>query len=114
MDIGDYYALASGRAPLPDGRWVKLTVVDLGGLHVESGLLGVCDPYVNLDEPLVIPVPSGHYPVRVTYADLSEDQDGSHWREAYISLVLAESESASLEPSPSLDGAPDPGRFWGV
>ena len=114
MEIGDHYALAAGRAPLPDGRSVQLTVVDLGELHVESGLLGVCDPYVNLDAPLVIPVPSGHYPVRVTYADLSEAQDGSLWREAYLSVVLSESEAASLEPAPSLDGPPDPGRFWGI
>ena len=114
MEIGDYFALASVRAPLPDGRWVQLTVVDLGELHVESGLIGACDPYVNLDAPLVIPVPSGHYPIRVTYADLSEAQDGSLWREAYLSVVLSESEAASLEPAPSLDGAPDPGRYRGI
>jgi len=114
VDVGDYYALASGRAPLPDGRWVQLTVVDLGELHVGSGLLGACDPYVNLDAPVVVPVPPGHYPVRVTMVDLSEAQDGSLVRPAYLSVVLAESEAASLEPAPNTDGPPDPGRFWGI
>ena len=114
MEIGDHYALASGQAPLPDGRWVRLTVVDLGELRVESGLLGACDPYVNLDDPVVIPVPSGQYPVRVTMADLSEDRDGSFVRPANLSVVLSELEAASLEPAPSLDGPPDAGRFWGI
>ena len=114
MEIGVYYALASSRAPLPDGRSVQLTIVDLGELHVESGLLGACDPYVNLDAPVVVPVPSGHYPVRATMADLSEAQDGSLVRPAYLSLVLSESEGASIEPASTSDGPPDPGRYWGI
>ncbi|WP_243073800.1 DUF4241 domain-containing protein [Microbacterium sp. SS28] len=114
MEIGDYYALCSGRAPLPDGRWVQLTVVDLGELYVESGLLGACDPYVNLDAPTLIPVPSGHYPVRATMVDLSETQDRSLVRPGYLSVVLSESEAASVEAAPNRDGPPGPGRYWGI
>lgn len=113
MEIRDYYALGSGQAPY-DGRFVELTVVDLGELHVESGLLGACDPYVNLNTPVVVPIPQGQYPVRATMADLSEAQDGSLWRTAYLSVVLSEAQAATVGPAPNLDGPPAPGKFWGI
>lgn len=45
----------------------------------------------------MIDVPPGEYPVRVTVADVSDEQDGSHLREAYLSLVLADGAPASVE-----------------
>jgi hypothetical protein len=114
MEFADHYALSSGLAPVPDGRSVQLTVIDLGELRIESGLLGACDPFVNLDAPLVIPVVPGSYPVRVTIADVSEGQDGSHLREAYLSVVLSEADSVAVEPAPSIEGAPEAGQSWGV
>lgn len=114
VDISDHYALTTADAPLPDGRSARLTVVDLGELHVASGRLGACDPFVNLDAPVVTPITPGRYPVRVTIADVSEAQDGSHLREAYLSVVLSEADSVSIEPAPSQNGTPLPDQFWGV
>lgn len=99
---------------MPDGRAVQLKVVELGDLHVESGQLGACDPFVNLDEPVVVSIVPGSYPVRVTIADVSEAQDGSHLREAYLSVVLSDAEAAAVEAAPSRDGVPEPGFYWGV
>src|SRR5690606_13765337 len=35
-------------------------------------------------------VPPGSYPAFVTVADVSEERDGSHLREAYLSLVVSD------------------------
>jgi hypothetical protein len=113
-DLDDFYALRLGAAPLPDGRQVKITVVDLGVLRVPSGRLGASDPFVNLDEPLVIPVPPGDYPVRVTVADVSPEQDGSHLREAYLSVVLSEQAAVILVPARGVNGPPSEGRVFSV
>jgi hypothetical protein len=114
MDIADFYALQTGSAPLGTGAPAKLTVRDLGNLRVPSGRVGACDPFVNLSYPLVVQVPHGDYPVRVTVADVSEEQDGSHLREAYLSLVLSEAESVTVEAAPDTDGPPPPGHYFTV
>ena len=56
----------------------------------------------------------GDFPVRVTVADVSEEQDGSHLREAYLSLVLSEADSVTVEAAPGPDGPPPPGQYFTV
>ena len=114
MDIRDHHALSTGIAPLPDGRRVQLSVIGLGELSVESGRLGACDPFAYLYDPVVLPVPPGRYPVLVTVADVSEAQDGSHQREAYLSLVFSDAASTAVEAAPNESGVPEDGEFWGV
>lgn len=114
MDIRELHALSAGLAPLPDGRRVQLSVTGLGELSVESGRLGACDPFAYLYDPVALPVTAGRYPVRVTVADVSEAQDGSHLREAYLSVVLSDAESTAVEAAPNEAGVPDDGAYWGV
>lgn len=107
MDITDFWALHDGPVPSPfvgdepdlSQTTVNLTVVDLGTLKVPSGLVEVSDPFVTLSESQSFPVPPGEYPVKVTIADVSLAQDGSHLREAYLSLVLGPGEAVSVEPA---------------
>lgn len=89
-----FFALSSGR---PQGTPYAQTVHDLGHLVLPSGRLEASDPFVSLGESLVVTVPAGTYPVRVTVADVSDAQDGSHLREAYLSVVLAEGEVSRVE-----------------
>lgn len=107
-----FFALTTGR---PEGTPHAQTVHDLGVLRVASGRLEASDPFVGLGEGLVVAVPVGTYPVRVTVADVSDAQDGSHEREAYLSLVLADGEVdhvSFLEPV-GADPAPE-GEHYGV
>lgn len=121
MNANDFFALQTGPATQPDGAPATLTVHDLGTLRVPSGRLGVTDPFVFLDDALVVPVPAGDYPVFLTVADVSAEQDGSHLREAYLSVVLSDTDTdtvaaAVVEPDPEEDGAEDQdaGGFYAV
>ncbi|MBC7594442.1 MAG: DUF4241 domain-containing protein [Kineosporiaceae bacterium] len=114
MEIDDHYALRTGFAPLPQGKRATLSVQDLGILRVPSGMLGACDPFVYLDESVIVPIPPGDYPVRVTIADVSTDQDGSHLREAYLSVVLSAAESRLVVPASGPNGPPPTDQFFGV
>ena len=65
-------------------------VVDCGHLTLPSGKLVACDPFAFLemsDNPHVL-VPPGRYPVSVTLADVSEELDRSHIREAYATVRI--------------------------
>ncbi|MCA5893927.1 DUF4241 domain-containing protein [Isoptericola sp. NEAU-Y5] len=90
-----FFALRTGR---PEGIPYALTVHDLGPVNVPSGRLEASDPYVTLGEGLEIPVPPGSHPVRLTVADVSPEQDGSHPREAYLSVVLDGRPAAEVRP----------------
>ncbi|KAF0811605.1 hypothetical protein IGB42_03894 [Andreprevotia sp. IGB-42] len=70
----------------------RFHTVDCGELWLKSGRLVPCDPFVTLAhaDNVEIAVPPGRYPVRATIADVSDEQDGSHEREAYLSLVLSD------------------------
>ena len=123
----NFYALVSGPVPSPfrnrRGRrslldvllrrrrdsglpldMVPLSVVDLGVLHVPSGRLEACDPFVTLGDGPVFEVEPGDYPVKATVADISKEHDGSHERNAYLSLVLADGESAAVEAAQPVRG----------
>jgi hypothetical protein len=114
MDIADHYALKTGSAPLASGSFAAMTVQSLGILRIPSGQLGACDPFIDLEQPAVVHIPPGDYPVRVTIADVSEDQDGSHTREAYLSVILSDAEPATVGPAPGPGGPSDEGAFFGV
>lgn len=98
MDLSTFAALTPGPASNPQGGTLTLSVHELGALHVHSGRLEVADPFTDLGEGRVIEVSPGAYPVSVTVADVSEAQDGSHLREAYLSVVLADGAEVSREP----------------
>jgi Protein of unknown function (DUF4241) len=71
-------------------------VVDCGHLILPSGKLVACDPFAFLqtsNNPHVL-VPPGRYPVSVTMADVSENLDRSHLREAYATVRFAPGEDA--------------------
>ncbi len=82
-----FFALLDGT---PDGTEHPQTVHGLGLLHVPSGHLEASDPYVNLGYGIVTRIPPGSYPAFVTVADVSDAHDGSHLREAYLSLVVSD------------------------
>lgn len=110
--MSGFWAMQSGW--VETDRLYRTEVFDCGRLRLPSGKLGVCDPFVNLDDPLVVELPPGDYPVLSTIADVSEQHDGSHFREAYLSLLLSDApidRVAGFVPP----GAPDdPDRFYGI
>lgn len=84
-----WFALAAGERVPVGARWGVLSVVDLGELNLPSGELGACDPYVFLDGcEAWLTLPPGRYPVKVSVADLSPQQDGSDRVEAYVTLLV--------------------------
>ncbi len=97
-----------------------LSVVDCGTLKVASGKLSACDPFVCLGGVAsnYLDVPKGAHKVTATLADVSGEDDGSHMREAYLSVHFGEKAEASrklLRMSESGTAANDlpPGEFYG-
>lgn len=114
VQLSDFSALVPGHAPLVNGAPGALTVHDLGILRVPSGTLGVADPFVALDQPITVSIPPGDYSVAVTVADVSSEQDGSHLREAYLSLIISDAATATIDSVPGPDGPPEDGSYFGV
>jgi hypothetical protein len=89
---GPWLALSDGaEIEAADGGVWRLSVVDCGDLVLPKGQLVACDPFSGLEESLdgpFVQVPPGTYPVRVTLADVSGKRNRSHFREAYLSLLL--------------------------
>lgn len=113
MDVSSLLALNTGRTA---GWKYTHQVRGLGELHVASGRLEASDPFVNLGMGLEVSIPPGSYPALVTVADVSDGQDGSHLRESYLSIVIAEGVPTRVEYL-APDGAEplsDPDMFYGV
>ncbi|NEA36393.1 DUF4241 domain-containing protein [Streptomyces sp. SID13031] len=108
-----FRALKPGPVLVGEDTWT-LTVHDLGILRVPSGRLEACDPFVNLGEGAVVDIPPGDHPVRVTVADVSDEQDGSHLREAYLSVVLTDGEAVSLGTATGADQTLEDGEWLAV
>jgi hypothetical protein len=101
---------------------IKLSTVSCGKLKLPSGKLIVCDPFAGMrkTENHFVQVQPGEYEVILTLADVSENLDGSHIREAYASLII---ENPSTEITrkflePTIDGKPTnkplkPGEYFG-
>jgi hypothetical protein len=90
-----------------------LSVVDCGRLRMPSGQLVACDPFAFMDKTgnPAIAIPPGDYAVKVTLADVSDNADGSHLREAYATLLIDEQadEVTRRIVTPLPDGSdPDP------
>jgi hypothetical protein len=68
-----------------------LWTVPCGELAMPSGRLVACDPFVFLavTNNRYVPVPKGCFPVFVTLADVSAEQNRSHVREAYASIIFS-------------------------
>jgi|GEM_PF-232251 len=114
MELESFYAMRDGEATQIDGMPARLTVVPLGKVRVPSGLLEATDPFVTLGDGTVFEVEPGDYEAYVTLADISLEQDGSHEREAYLSVVLREGILASVGAAASVRGEPETGKYWGV
>ena len=71
---------------------------------------------MTLGNGFLVTVPPGTYPVKVTAADVSPDQDGTHLRETYLSVILAEGEIAQVGHLTPEGATPpeDASRFFGV
>jgi hypothetical protein len=88
----------------------RLTVIELGKLSVPSGLLLADDIFTYDVKYFVTPVPAGIHRAFVTLADVSEEQDGSHLREAYLSLEVLKGEATLVEvvvPDDANEDEPD-------
>jgi hypothetical protein len=84
--------------------------VDCGEIFLPGGRLAVCDPFVFLsptDMPFIA-VPKGRFPVRVTVADVSPNQDRTHLREAYASVIFAGEEESMRRTIPLVKDGEDP------
>lgn len=99
---------------------ITLSVVDCGELQLPNGRLSACDPFVGLDgvASSYLDVPPGTFPVTATIADVSEEQDGSHLREAYLTVRFADRpESKRRILRMTGDGTAEndlpPGEFYG-
>lgn len=112
METSPFLPLTEGR--VAGTRWSH-RVHDLGVLRVPSGRLEASDPFVNLGESFVVRITPGDYPVRVTVADVSDEQNGTHLREAYLSVVLREGTAVRAEAltPEGRETAPE-GEFYGV
>ena len=117
MDPLDFYAMRSGAVTQTDGSPAVLRVVPLGLLEVPSGLLEASDPFVTLGEGPVLDIEPGSYETFVTIADVSEKQDGSHEREAYLSIVLRDgvvSSVGTISLGDESESESESGSYWGV
>jgi hypothetical protein len=81
-DSRPFLALRAGK---PEGARHEQTVHDLGVLRVPSGRLETCDPIIMLGDGVVVDVPPGTYPVRLTHVvDAETGTPGA----AYLSVIL--------------------------
>lgn len=119
MELSNFYA-ARDSAPLYERgsyRDVSLSSRELGTLLFPSGLAGVSDPFIIMDNFLRFEIPTREGRVVSTVADVSVPQDGTHSREAYLSLIFSDEPPAALEPAVHLLGSRDEltdGNFYGI
>jgi len=112
MESSPFLPLTEGRV---DGTRWSHRIHDLGVLRVPSGQLEASDPFVNLGDAFTIRIPAGDYPVRVTVADVSDAQDGTHLREAYLSLIVQAGTPARADVlTPEGREAAPEGHYYGV
>lgn len=85
----EWSALQEKVVSTEEGTYV-LSLIDCGKLNVPSGKLICCDPFTGMQKTgnSYIQIPKGRYPVIITLADVSPENDGSHFREAYASLII--------------------------
>lgn len=119
MELSNFYA-GRGSAPLyqSEGQFtpVSLEVVELGELPIPSGEVGASDPFVIMDGFPRFAVPADRGRLQVTVADVSAAQDGSHRREAYLSLLFSAARPAAVLPAIPIGEREElaEGNFYGV
>ena len=101
---------------------VRLRVVDCGTLMLPHGRLIACDPFVSLKPTgnRYVSVPPGNYPVLVTIADVSGQDDRSEEVHAYMTVIIGDAvevERRMCQPladheAPSFIPL-EPGQIWG-
>ncbi len=89
-NVAWWNALQDGSEVDVDNKTYKLSIVPCGELIMPSGRLVACDPFAGLtkEQNVFVQLPAGRYPVTATLADVSGMYDGSHMREAYLTLLL--------------------------
>lgn len=119
MDLSNFYA-GKDSAPLwtADGyREVATSWRDLGSLALPSGQVGVSDPFIIMGDFLRFEIPTNSGRVISTAADVSVNQDRSHLREAYLSLILSDVPPVAIEAAVHSGGSADElanGNFYGI
>lgn len=114
-----WMALADGKVVGEAGAAIASRVVDCGELLLPVGELMLCDPLASdifwseavefadrLAEgnlPPLLAVPPGRYPVKATIADVSGRLDGSHERNAYVTLFLSDDAETRRELIPAYE-----------
>ena len=89
MNLEDFYVGADKATELGDESLeVSLLKTELGEISLPSKLVGFADPAFIGPESLLIETPADKARVIVTEADVSDEQDGSHYRVAYLSLLF--------------------------
>lgn len=106
MRIDGLFALRSGGVRLPDGQPAILETHELGRLRVPSGRLGVCDP-IWLQTPGVLSIPPGDHRVVATIARVPESYDLAENRPGYLSLVISDQPTATVQPAQFEEGSVD-------
>ena len=74
--------------------------IPCGELALPSGHLVACDPFASMragGNPFLL-CPKGRFPVHVTLADVSEEQDRSHIREAYATITFRPGAATGRRP----------------
>ncbi len=117
MSLENFYAVTAKTAPLQESegtRDVNLTVHRLGTLPIPSKEVGAADPFI-LDGYSTFAVPATEAEVYVTVADVSEQQNGSHTREAYLSLIFSHEAPSGLEAALAVgEDDLEEGDYFGV
>lgn len=107
MDLSNFYAVTKETAPLYENddlyRDVKLYSFNVGELKFPEGVVGVSDGII-LQQPLKFPAPTEDAELWITLADVSEAQDRSHIRAAYLSVLFSPDVPSALAPAVTVEG----------
>lgn len=104
MNLEDFYVGADKATKFnDDDLMVKLIRTELGELSIPSKLVGFADPAFIGSESLLIETPADTARVVVTEADVSDEQDGSDYRVAYLSLLFSDAKPVEVLPAVARD-----------
>jgi hypothetical protein len=89
-NVDFWSALEDGITVDTGDQKIPLHVIDVGEIDLPSGKLTICDPFIISEDNgiLFTAVPPGRYPIKVTMADFSDEDEPDHFREAYASMII--------------------------
>lgn len=112
MELSSFYAVTKETAPLyvseDTYREVNLYRYNVGKLNFPERIVGVSDGII-LQDPLQFPAPAQEGDLWVTLADVSEAQDRSHLRSAYLSVLFSDEQPSAVVPAVTVNGESDLG-----